>query len=153
MAASGGLLLAATLAVSSAAGGAQVSETKGIRIANVILRVADMGRSLAFYRDQLGLAVRHAGDEFSFLDAGGVILVLNKPERAPEGTGGGLAALTEIVLEVPDVRASFGAMKERGVPFRVDLRPVTSDGRRDLLASDFRDPDGHAVSLTGWVAK
>jgi catechol 2,3-dioxygenase-like lactoylglutathione lyase family enzyme len=130
-----------------------VSETKGIRIANVILRVADMGRSLAFYRDQLGLGVRHASGEFSFLDAGGVMLVLNKPERVPDGAGGGLTALTEIVFEVPDVRAAFSSLKERGVPFRVELRPVTSDGQRDLLASDFRDPDGHAVSLTGWVAK
>jgi hypothetical protein len=55
------------------------------------------------------------------------------------------------VIEVDDVAAAYGSMKERGVPFEVEPRPVTSDGQRTLLAAHFRDPDGHATSVTGWV--
>jgi hypothetical protein len=42
-------------------------------------------------------------------------------------------------------------MTAGGVPFEVEPRPVTSDGERTLLAAHFRDPDGHLVSVTGWV--
>jgi predicted lactoylglutathione lyase len=30
---------------------------------------------------------------------------------------------------------------------------VTGDGNRELYATDFRDPDGHILSITGWVQK
>jgi hypothetical protein len=42
-------------------------------------------------------------------------------------------------------------MATRGVPFEVELRPVSTDGERQLLAAHFRDPDGNLASLTGWA--
>jgi catechol 2,3-dioxygenase-like lactoylglutathione lyase family enzyme len=125
----------------------------GYRVSNLILRVADLPRALAFYRDTLGMGVRFASDEFAFLDGGGIALVLNKPEAPPAQASAGLAALTEVVLEVDDVRARYAELEKRGVPFSREPRPVTSDAQRDLLATDFRDPDGHVLSLTGWVPR
>ena len=58
---------------------------------------------------------------------------------------------TEIVFEVEDVHSVISEMRERGVPFDVEPRAVTSDGERTLFASHFRDPDGHVASVTGWV--
>jgi len=121
------------------------------RLSNVILRVADLERSLAFWRDRVGLPLAGTGGPFAFLDAGGVSIALNAVP--PQEPGGGLAALTELVLEVPDVRAAHAELAARGVPFRAAPRPVTGDGARELWACDFRDPDGHLASLTGWVAK
>jgi catechol 2,3-dioxygenase-like lactoylglutathione lyase family enzyme len=60
---------------------------------------------------------------------------------------------TEIALEVSDVVAIHAELLDRGVPFEVDLQPVTGDGHRSLVAAHFRDPDGHLVSLVGWLAK
>ena len=60
---------------------------------------------------------------------------------------------TEIVMEFDDVRAAYEELSGRGVPFEIELRPVTSDGERDLLAAHFRDPDGHVASVTGWVTR
>jgi catechol 2,3-dioxygenase-like lactoylglutathione lyase family enzyme len=60
-------------------------------------------------------------------------------------------SLTEIVFEVDDVVASHSEMSAKGVPFEVEPRTVTSDGARDLLATHFRDPDGHVASITAWV--
>jgi catechol 2,3-dioxygenase-like lactoylglutathione lyase family enzyme len=124
------------------------------RLSNVILRVADLERALAFWRDRVGLPVKGAGGELAFLDAGGVAVALHAvPSPAEAEAGGGLAALTELVLEVPDVQAAHAELAARGVPFRTPPRAVTGDGARELWACDFRDPDGHLVSVTGWVAK
>jgi hypothetical protein len=56
-------------------------------------------------------------------------------------------------MEFDDVRAAYEELSGRGVPFEIELRPVTSDGERDLLAAHFRDPDGHVASVTGWVTR
>jgi catechol 2,3-dioxygenase-like lactoylglutathione lyase family enzyme len=122
------------------------------RLSNVILRVADLERSLAFWRDRVGLTVAGAVESFAFLDAGGARIALHavQPPKDPEG---GLAALTEIVLEVPDVRAAHAELSARGVSFRTEPRPATGNAERELWACDCRDPDGHIVSISGWVPK
>jgi catechol 2,3-dioxygenase-like lactoylglutathione lyase family enzyme len=122
------------------------------RLSNVILRVSDLERALAFWRDRIGLPVKGAAGELAFLDAGEVALALHAVPSPAEASGG-LAALTELVLEVPDVRAAHAELAARGVAFRTSPRAVTGDAARELWACDFRDPDGHLVSLTGWVAK
>ena len=101
---------------------------------------------MAFWRDRVGLDLSMANEEFAFFQVGEHQLALNQPvEFRPQTSD------TELVLEVEDVRETYTAMRERGVPFEVDPRPVTSDGQRTLLAAHFRDPDGHATSVTGWV--
>jgi hypothetical protein len=102
---------------------------------------------VAFWRDLVGLDLGMASDEFAFLALGDVQLALNQPQTFQAQTSD-----TEIVIEVNDVREAYEKMSDRGVPFEVEPRPVTSDGRRTLLAAHFRDPDGHAASITGWVA-
>jgi hypothetical protein len=42
-------------------------------------------------------------------------------------------------------------MVERGVVFRIAPREVMREGERALHAADFRDPDEHVLSITGWV--
>lgn len=122
------------------------------RLSNVLLRVADLQRSLGFWRDKLGLKPLGAFESFAFLDAGGTRIGLNAvaPPKEPDG---GLATLTEIVLEFPDVRAAHAELSAKGVSFRTPPRAVTSDATRELWACDCRDPDGHLVSITGWVPK
>ncbi|HEX5696918.1 MAG TPA: VOC family protein [Acidimicrobiia bacterium] len=117
-----------------------------MRLSNVILRVSDMESAVAFWRDRVGLHLVWAGDEFAFFAVGDSQLVLNQPEHYERQESD-----TEVVLEVDDMAAAFTEMREKGVPFEVDPRPVTSDGSRQLLATHFRDPDGHLASITGWV--
>jgi catechol 2,3-dioxygenase-like lactoylglutathione lyase family enzyme len=111
-------------------------------IGNIILAVRDMDRSLAFYRDALGLAVRMSGPEFAFLQAGGVTLCLRHDPRT-EAVGAQVPV--EIVFDVPDIHAAYQAIAARGVAFRVEPRVVTGS----LWAADFRDPDGHVLSIFG----
>jgi catechol 2,3-dioxygenase-like lactoylglutathione lyase family enzyme len=119
----------------------------------IILRVADMQKSIAFYRDLVGLPLMSTLEEFAVLDGGGGMrLTLQQIVGKTPEPSTGLAAMTEVVLESPDVIASYRAMKGRGVAFRVEPRVVTSDGGlRDFYAADFRDPDGHVLSIAGWL--
>lgn len=119
----------------------------GMRVSNIILRVSNMTRSLRFYRDEVGIPVVWESSDFSFLDAGTIRLALNQPVDgvAPD------ESLTEIVLEVDDVHATYESMVERGVVFRIAPREVMREGERALHAADFRDPDEHVLSITGWV--
>ncbi len=118
-----------------------------MRISHVILRVRDMDRSLRFYRDEVGFSVLSESPEFSFLDAGPIRLALNQPAEPPPSD----ESLTEIVIEVDDVRGMYDEMAGRGVDFRIEPREVMRHDGKALHAADFRDPDGHILSITSWV--
>ncbi len=96
----------------------------------------------------LGLTVTgQVEGEFVFLDAGqGVQLVLRRMTAPNPGA-------TEFSFQVGDVRSKYEELKRRGVAFARPPRAVTGDQTRDLFATDFRDPDGHILSITGWVPK
>ena len=118
------------------------TDVKLSRVGYLMVPVRDLGRSLAFYRDALGLAVRFAGDEFAFLDGGGVAIALRKA-----GNVGPAPAdhFIEIVFEVDDIDAAYESLRARGVEFRIAPRPATGDRH----VADFRDPDGHVLSIFG----
>lgn len=115
-------------------------------ISQIILRVSDLQKSTEFWSETFGLALSMSAGAFAFLDGGGVSLALNEIDERPDD-----ASLTEIVFEFDDVRAAYSELVGRGVPFQVELRPVTADGGRELWAAHFRDPDGHLASVTGWI--
>ena len=117
-----------------------------MRITTLILRVADLDQAVDFWSGKVGFEVISTVEAFAFLDGGSIQLALNQMDEARADE-----ALTEVVIEFDDVQAAFDELVGRGVPFEVDLRPVTSDGTRDLLAAHFRDPDGNLASVTGWV--
>jgi catechol 2,3-dioxygenase-like lactoylglutathione lyase family enzyme len=114
--------------------------TMGIGI--VMLGVRELARSLAFYRDALGLPLSFASDEFAFLRAGAVTLGLR---RAPDLAEASEDGRTELVFAVEDVDRAYALLRARGVAFRIPPRVVTGD----QLAADFRDPDGHVLSIFG----
>jgi|WetSurMetagenome_2_1015567.scaffolds.fasta_scaffold106679_2 catechol 2,3-dioxygenase-like lactoylglutathione lyase family enzyme len=110
-------------------------------IGNIILAVRDIERSLVFYRDVLGLDVRFANAGFVYLHAGTLMLCLRHAPAREEDRGD----TVEIVFDVADIHASYGALKAHGIEFRVEPRVVTGN----LWATDFRDPDGHVLSIFG----
>lgn len=112
------------------------------KIGVVLLGVTDMARSLAFYRDRLGLAVQFSNEGFTFLNGGGVTLGLSK-ELAKARTP--VAGAVEIVFSVASVHDAFKALKAKGVSFNRDPRVI--DGAN--WAANFLDPDGHQLSIFG----
>ena len=93
-------------------------------------------------------------DEFAVFGGDeGVTVMLQEIARKSNTPNSGLAAFTEVVLETPDVMKTYAELKSRGVKFTREPFAATTDGARVLYAANFRDPDGHLLSLTGWVSR
>ena len=118
------------------------TDMKLTQIGVVMLGVADLNRSVAFYRDKLGVSVKQEIPGFTFLDGGGVTLCLSQPLGR---TTGPAAGATEIVFSVEDVRAAYEALRGRGVQFTNEPRNVSGP----MWAANFQDPDGHRLSVFG----
>jgi len=118
-----------------------------MKLANVIVLVSDLERSANFYGETLGLKeTGRVPGEFVFFDAGGPSLAIRKTGSEPS------AGTTELSFEVPDILAAYDLLRAK-VAFRVAPRAVTGNKTHDLYATDFRDPDGNLLSITGWVKK
>lgn len=120
----------------------------GVRIGHVHLKVADLERALAFWRDLIGLEVQQRmGSQAVFLSADGYHhhIALNTWESAggsppPPGTTG----LFHVALLYPDRPALARALKrlaEAGHP----LEGASDHGVSEALY--LRDPDGNGVEL------
>jgi catechol 2,3-dioxygenase-like lactoylglutathione lyase family enzyme len=118
------------------------ADIKLSKVGVIMLGVRDLKKSVAFYRDVLGLTASGMIESFAFFSAGGVTLALRQVEGLGEE---GDERRTEVVFAVDDVQAAHQSLKARGVKFRVEPRPVTGD----QYAADFRDPDNHVLSIFG----
>ena len=120
----------------------------GTRIGHVHLKVADIDRALAFYRDILGFVVTHRrGDQAVFLSAGGYHhhLALNTWEsKGGTPPAKGTTGLYHTAILYPTRRDLADALK------RVLGAGLTLDGAADHGVSEalyLRDPDGNGVEL------
>lgn len=118
------------------------------KIGHVHLKVADLDRSLRFYRDVLGFEItQRYGSQAVFLSAGGYHhhIGLNTWESAggqppPEGTTG----LFHIAILYPDRASLADALR------RLTAAGITLDGASDHGVSEalyLRDPDENGVEL------
>jgi catechol 2,3-dioxygenase-like lactoylglutathione lyase family enzyme len=112
------------------------------KIGVIMLGVADMEKSVSFYRDSLGLGLTAHHEGFAFFDAGGVTLALSAGLAKAVGQ---LPGAVEVVFSVEHVRAAYEQLARRGVPFLNEPRPVAGP----MWAANLRDPDGHLLSVFG----
>jgi catechol 2,3-dioxygenase-like lactoylglutathione lyase family enzyme len=129
----------------------RAADAPALHANRIILRVADLKASIAFYRDRVGLPLQTTFDEFAVFGGDGLTVMLQQIERQSSAPSTGLAALTEVVLESPDVMKSYQEMKARGVAFLREPFAATVDGNRVLYAANFRDPDGRRSSSTSAI--
>jgi methylmalonyl-CoA/ethylmalonyl-CoA epimerase len=108
----------------------------------VILAVTDLNRAVEFYRDRLGLKLTSTNEDFAFLDAGGFTIALRggRPKAEPVDL-----TSVEIAFEVEHVKTAHQALRAQGVEFKREPRIITGT----TWATDFRDPDGHVLSIVG----
>ncbi len=118
------------------------------RIGHVHLKVADLDRAIAFYRDVLGFEVmQNYGTQAAFLSAGGYHhhIGLNTWESAgatppPPGHTG----LYHTAFLYPD-RASLGAVVQRVINAGIALDGAADHGVSEAVY--LRDPDQNGVEL------
>ncbi|MGA8329439.1 MAG: VOC family protein [Mycobacterium sp.] len=110
-------------------------------VATVWLPVEDMSRAVRFYGQTLGLSVKSEGEDWSELDANGVMIGLNAREATNKGAGGG-AVLT--FQPDGDLFNEVARLTEAGVEF-IDEVSTHPWGR---IAS-FKDSEGNDLQLYG----
>ena len=120
----------------------------GTQIGHVHLKVSDIARAEAFYRDVLGFEVMaRYGSEAVFMSAGGYHhhIALNTWEsRGGSPPARGTTGLYHFAILYPDRRALAHALK------RVIDAGVAIDGASDHLVSEaiyLHDPDGNGIEL------
>ena len=111
-------------------------------IGMIMLGVRNIERSVSFYRDQLGIALKQQFPGFAMFDTGAVTLVLS--EARTEGAAK-VAGATEVIFPVEDVRAGTEELKKQGVVFSHEPHQVNGP----MWAANFADPDGHLLTLFG----
>jgi catechol 2,3-dioxygenase-like lactoylglutathione lyase family enzyme len=111
-------------------------------ISMIMLGVRSMERSVSFYRDQLGIALRQQFPGFAMFDTGVVTLVLSEDRASGEAN---VAGATEVIFSVQDVKAGAEALKKQGVIFSHEPHQVNGP----MWAANFPDPDGHLLTLFG----
>jgi catechol 2,3-dioxygenase-like lactoylglutathione lyase family enzyme len=113
---------------------------------DVTLIVADLARSVGFYRDLLGFALvdsNHGGAVLSY--RGGLLVLSHKPGMSPVDR-----RVVHMHMRVSDVDATYQELRRRGVDFVHRPQWQRPGDRFDVWTALFRDPDGHAIALTQW---
>lgn len=112
------------------------------RIGQIAVPVADVDRSISFYRDTLGMKfLFKAPPGLGFFDVGGVRLMLDEPAKAQAGNG------SVIYYKVNDLQAACATLSKRGV--RLDAEPhlIAKMPDHDLWMAFLRDPDRNVIAL------
>jgi catechol 2,3-dioxygenase-like lactoylglutathione lyase family enzyme len=114
------------------------SKRTGYNVSFVTIIVSDMGRSIEFYTQRLGLTLKtRYGDEFAIVEAPGVTIGLH-----PSKQGGAKPGSVSIGLGVDDVEEGRKRLEDRGVAFAgsvVDDPP--------MRFAFLKDPDGVELYL------
>jgi catechol 2,3-dioxygenase-like lactoylglutathione lyase family enzyme len=105
---------------------------------HLTLAVSDLGRSVSFYRDVLGLELRALWADGAYLEAGSLWLCLSV-DAAAEGVR--RSDYTHYALDVAP--ADFDALADR---VRAHA-PEWKDNRSEGASLYFLDPDGHRLEL------
>jgi catechol 2,3-dioxygenase-like lactoylglutathione lyase family enzyme len=117
-----------------------------------LLVVAELERAVAFYRDVLGarLVRTYEGTSAVFSFQGAWLLLVTGGGPTPDKPTvtfvppANLDRVThELTLRVPDCRAAYRVLINRGAAFLAD--PVESDYE---IRAFFRDPDGHLLEIS-----
>ena len=127
----------------AASGGVGMSTRYTIRYVMVFVR--DMARSVAFYRDVVGIPLRFESPQWTEFATDGATLALHVAEEGgPEPADTPAAGGCRSGFEVDDIEAFHARMNEHGV--RCVQEPKEVYGAR---IAQYVDPDGMVFSVSG----
>ena len=105
---------------------------------HITLAVADVERSLAFYRDVLGCAVRAVWADGAYLEAGSLWLGLSRDENVRSSPHSDYSHIAFSVRE-----ANYAALSERVTAEAT----IWKENRSEGASTYFLDPDGHKLEI------
>ena len=110
------------------------------------LLVADIARSLAFYRDVLGMQLLFEAEGMSFFQCGDIRLMIG----TAAGESGDVPSHI-IYFSVEDISTAHEALAARGVEFVSEPAVVHKAESHELWLAFFRDSDGNMMALLSEV--
>jgi lactoylglutathione lyase len=121
-----------------------------MRLSDIRLLVEDVERSVAFYRDVIGLPLGLKVPEGVYAEypAGAATLGLYRRDLMQgvlgEGANGGGPGGVVVIFDVEDVDVDYERLKANGAEPVTEPHDQTTWG---LRVCHFRDPDGHLIEL------
>ncbi len=119
----------------------------GVAIGHVHLKVTDLDRAVAFYRDVLGFDVMESMDTAAFLSAGGyhhhIGLNTWKSKNGPQANerAPGLYHLAILYPSRVELARAYARVLKHGVPIRL----LEDHGVSEAIY--FADPDGNGIEI------
>jgi lactoylglutathione lyase len=114
----------------------------------IMVIVSDIGRSVAFYRDTLGIPLKFESPGWSEFQTGSTTLALH-PGSRPAGSEaapqrGPVAGTCSIGFSVPDLNSAYAELTKRGAHF---VMPPTDRPNEGIRLAVCVDPDGLGISF------
>ncbi len=111
----------------------------------LVVYVSDMLRSVAFYRDILGLPLKFTTPGWSEFEIGSITLALHRGsgERLPLHEGRPPAGVAQLAFVVENIQATYEDLKARGASFSL---PPQKQVTGNTLAT-LNDPDGFGITI------
>jgi len=109
-------------------------------IGQIALTVRDSARSVAFYRDVLGMKLLFEMPGMGFFDCNGIRLMLSGSET-------GETYSTIVYFKVPDIQVAYETLRGREVAFDREPHMIARMPEHELWMAFFRDPDCNLLAL------
>jgi len=112
-----------------------------------MVNVSDMDRSVAFYRDVLGIPLRFDSPGWSEFETGATTLALHLAPKAPPMAGppaGPTAGSCSLGFSVEDLDRTVADLGARGARF---VMPPTDQPEEGIRLAVCIDPDGMGISF------
>ena len=115
-------------------------------IGQIAITITDIERSVAFYRDSVGLKLLfQAPPKLAFFDCDGVRLMLSPSEANGE------CFSSVIYFKVDDIAKTYDSMRSKGVVFEDEPHLIAKMPDHELWMVFFRDPDRNLLGLMSEV--
>jgi lactoylglutathione lyase len=122
------------------------------KIDYVMITVSNMARSVAFYKDKLGLPMKFGTPEWTEFQTGTTVLALHgggAPKDSPTDPGKHYAGTCSIGFNVDNLDLVYEQLEAKGVQF---VMPPTERPGEGIKLAVAVDPDGLGISF-GQAAK
>jgi lactoylglutathione lyase len=122
------------------------------KIDYVMITVSNMARSVAFYKDKLGIPMKFGTPEWTEFQTGTTTLALHgggQPQEAPKDPAAHYAGACSIGFNVDNLELAYEQLQAKGVQF---VMPPTERPGEGIKLAVAIDPDGLAISF-GQAAK
>ena len=115
-------------------------------IGQIAITTHDLPRSVAFYREALGLEYLFEAGPLAFFRCGDVRLMLAVPENEEVDHPSSI-----VYFRVADIAAARDELLGRGVPFDDEPHLIARMPDHELWMTFFRDPDRNLLGLMSEV--